>query len=117
MVPDISSDLDSFPDGVHEHVGNGDVPDDSATADVGLEVDSDSGVEEGDVFGYDVGDSAGGFASDRDSGEGGGAGEPPDCDVGAGMGVGDAVFVPSAFYCDAVVAGDDEHVLDFYVFT
>lgn len=99
--------------GGEEHPADENVLDESASATRGLDPDGGLSVDGGDVLDPDVADSAGHFAAEGDSGAvRGDAGEAADEEVLGRHPESDPVLVPSALDGDAVVAGDDEAVLD-----
>ena len=81
MVPHVAGDSQAFNGAVDAHAGDGDITDIPSSPCLGLEVDGDAHVGEGDVLEDDVLHSARGFAADGDSGEGRAAGDSPDGDV------------------------------------
>ena len=90
--------------GGHGHSSDVDVPDETASADGGLDSDSGFGVNGDDVLGAHVLDSAGHFAAEGDDGaEGRDAGEASDQELFRWHSECDSVLVPPTLYCHAIV--------------
>lgn len=115
VVTDIAGDAQPVADAVHADVVNGDVPDDAAPPNVGLDVDAVAAVEDAAVLHQHVADASRCLAADGDAAEGGRAPDAPDGDARARPPVGDAVLVPAALDGHEIVAGWDVGVLDAYV--